>query len=1418
IVNALYRSESDCDHPQIVFKFLLTKDFAERYATDAARLSALLDNGDREWLEAYEHVDSLAIFLVFDRSDDDSLREHGESALDNNIDLLLKTIVEENDEINRKRVKSRETRNGSTQDEARIQEERARLLHGDVDETGTYRLSRAGGADMSEVIRFERQFIDLMLQFVDLRGAARAGGARDRASSNAALATRRPHQQHCEDSLRFTNIFCSLRSYEVVKPMYEREYPTAYFDDVLMPGASEWEHKWKLGGGLLSFVVDRSHFTAENMQCYVQPRVPRVIVSSSGPDATDAAARRDRRANVQATVRRRARSIAALLEDDEEENGGADEMEEDGGVGEAEAEGDTEMEEETLNVMASSSSSRKVRFDPWGFYSHMRAQYAEQGSSTAPSALTLAGGFVRLRRTLLRAALRDVGERAARRSLQDFELASLLNNLMLALLTAKMPLPDALRRMLAPFWSTVERGERGGRAASASLRHPALPYGYTPKLSISMQYVARLWSFLDTGGKIASLHHFGVVLHIAMCTTICLPYEERRMHLIASGNAATGKSYLMQVVPLITIPACMVLNINRLTAASAFPSNRDNNEQNSCYLAYLFHETPPALLGMASTHGGRGQQDISDMTAQFKQMLSGEDMGCRRLEQSGGKDNDRGPFELRDIATVNKMVMILCMNQSPNCIRDRALASRCSAYQIRPIHRGFRGNVADSWEQSLIKRFPQRYDIPLREQALMCERELDARSVDEYDDDDECDGKGDEEEVSALVSLSTLPNIRSALTRRRVSRSQAEAGEKQRAIRIPTDVATRIAEYEMDVRSRHMIYFTLYSVSCRVGVLQGPEMADFYSRTQKFRSIMENLGYCNDNLLRRLQDARNFAYTLTSHAAVYHVMSSDRSSYTDASNFSMSMLAEIDRTAICGAATSIYAFTAIVQSMLNEPVQHVIRFVRTLTTVVGYDPHHPRRVAIGGDGGDGELDERYSLIPGTRRWERNLSGDAMVDVLAASFAKDAAGYYEDPNVCRSLGIEPMSESYLKSVVLGMLDLTHRDERREGEMYKLVRVIESPEESTPMLRCFGLYIASDKVTGEAEDFRDDGELTRVAWRCVDDTTRCQRILISDPARRMAPDNVTAISLPQYPAHLDVPQHASECAVYAAVASEGEDASERRASRVAIDHRAESHRIVNGVVDPNLESRHDAGCTCFRSAWRGRSPPRPAEDIGFQRRMVHYHLDPADVTNVRRYHPTLCDKIADGEIAETECMSQFVEPLVVVKQIYRDVRIYVCPLCSDVTEHSLEELVNHVREGKCAAVTGRPVKTDEASLAHTREIWEREICETLQHASFVDVTERFIEQEMETATRLHEEEKERLISSHQREIQRLRGVNDVCKREMRKLEKDAVSSVKRAIQERDDLRKEIGQLQNKIQNECKKRDSRQDHNRGNKRQYT
>ncbi|KAK3250699.1 hypothetical protein CYMTET_39930 [Cymbomonas tetramitiformis] len=75
------------------------------------------------------------------------------------------------------------------------------------------------------------------------------------------------------------------------------------------------------------------------------------------------------------------------------------------------------------------------------------------------------------------------------------------------------------------------------------------------------------------------------------------------------------------------------------------------------------------------------------------------------------------------------------------------------------------GNVADSWEQSLVKRFPQRCDIPLREQALTCERELDAQSVDEhYDDDDDDDehvdlddvrgGKNDEVRRSSLFARS----------------------------------------------------------------------------------------------------------------------------------------------------------------------------------------------------------------------------------------------------------------------------------------------------------------------------------------------------------------------------------------------------------------------------------------------------------------------------------------------------------------------------------------------------------------------------------------------------------------------------------------------------------------------------------------
>ncbi|KAK3245703.1 hypothetical protein CYMTET_44740 [Cymbomonas tetramitiformis] len=142
--------------------------------------------------------------------------------------------------------------------------------------------------------------------------------------------------------------------------------------------------------------------------------------------------------------------------------------------------------------------------------------------------------------------------------------------------------------------------------------------------------------------------------------------------------------------------------------------------------------------------------------------------------------------------------------------------------------------------------------------------------------------------------------------------------------------------------------------------------------------------------------------------------------------------------------------------------------------------------------------------------------------------------------------------------------------------------------------------------------------------------------------------------------------------------------------------------------------------------------------------------------------------------------------------------------DVTLHRPSHGPRSV-EKRCT--TGRPVKTDEASLAHTREIWEREICETLQHASFVNITERFVE-----------EEKESLISSHQREMQHLRGVNDVCKREMLTLKKDTFASLKRVIRERDELRKEIVQLQNKIQNECEKRDSGKDCNRPNKRQYT
>ncbi|KAK3284071.1 hypothetical protein CYMTET_8257 [Cymbomonas tetramitiformis] len=69
---------------------------------------------------------------------------------------------------------------------------------------------------------------------------------------------------------------------------------------------------------------------------------------------------------------------------------------------------------------------------------------------------------------------------------------------------------------------------------------------------------------------------------------------------------------------------------------------------------------------------------------------------------------------------------------------------------------------------------------------------------------------------------------------------------------------------------------------------------------------------------------------------------------------------------------------------------------------------------------------------------------------------------------------------------------------------------------------------------------------------------------------------------------------------------------------------------------------------------------------------------------------------------------------VKSLYQEPH-QTCPLCTDDTQRSLLDLLDHVLKGNCAAVTGKVVKTDEACLANTREQWKNELLGLLKKPS-------------------------------------------------------------------------------------------------------
>ncbi|KAK3289576.1 hypothetical protein CYMTET_3013 [Cymbomonas tetramitiformis] len=170
-----------------------------------------------------------------------------------------------------------------------------------------------------------------------------------------------------------------------------------------------------------------------------------------------------------------------------------------------------------------------------------------------------------------------------------------------------------------------------------------------------------------------------------------------------------------------------------------------------------------------------------------------------------------------------------------------------------------------------------------------------------------------------------------------------------------------------------------------------------------------------------------------------------------------------------------------------------------------------------------------------------------------------------------------------------------------------------------------------------------------------------------------------------------------------------------------------------------------------------------------------------------------------------MAQSVNPPVFIKELYKDVQEHVCPLCTDGTKRSMEELLKHVQEGTCGAVIGLSVRTNETCLAKNRATWEKEICETLQHEHFIELVQQHLEKLMQVEARHNEEEKHKLLDK----LVLLQNTNDSNCRKLSEIprlqsELDLVRKTNRTYEQRmEDMTQHIQELNEKCEELAKEK---------------
>eukprot|EP00854_Cymbomonas_tetramitiformis_P000898 gene898-1409_t len=119
---------------------------------------------------------------------------------------------------------------------------------------------------------------------------------------------------------------------------------------------------------------------------------------------------------------------------------------------------------------------------------------------------------------------------------------------------------------------------------------------------------------------------------------------------------------------------------------------------------------------------------------------------------------------------------------------------------------------------------------------------------------------------------------------------------------------------------------------------------------------------------------------------------------------------------------------------------------------------------------------------------------------------------------------------------------------------------------------------------------------------------------------------------------------------------------------------------------------------------------------------------------------------------------------------------------LADPNVEEVVKHVQEGNCAALASEKILTNKLSLLATRERWEREVCDTLDHTGVIDLTQKYLEDMLSKQRLIHEYQMRDIQHQYSELSKKTLHSQEMCsdlRQEIERLKKENVALSERSV---------------------------------------